>query len=113
MKRQFIIPIAFFALAIIMGVCSCDDRTTKEKADHAKQRDEGYYKGVVAYEIKYVYDPRTDICYAITQEQHGHGLYRTMTVVPYEKVKDQALVVEYKGMDAEYWERFHKRNSTE
>lgn len=38
----------------------------------------------------YVYDERYDICYAITSPTTQ---YRTITVVPYENVKDVALMI--------------------
>ena len=45
---------------------------------------------LIACSTYYVYDERYDICYAITSPTTQ---YRTITVVPYEKVKDVALMI--------------------
>jgi len=113
-KKKLIAWVIAFVLGMIVAILSgCDDRTTKEKEDHRRTRTENAYKELVAYNIHYVYDPRTDLCFAITQQQRGHAAWRTMTVVPYERVKDRALVIEYIGKSAEEWEEVNKKKRIE
>ena len=44
-------------------------------------------------DIHYFYDPEVDICYAIVVHQDSYRKAVGLTVVPYEKVKDRAIVI--------------------
>lgn len=100
------------ALPMSAGLAGCKPKEEakqkiRQKELSNRQYRENYYKRIVANSIWYVYDPKVEICYAITEIQGTSMAIRTMTVVPYEKVKKYALVIEYDGMSGEDWKRHH------
>lgn len=91
------------AIALILSLGSCDSReeTFKKRAITRLERD----KSMVANHITYIYDPKVDICYAVLWAGSREGL---LTVVPYEKVKEYAHVIEYGCWDEENWEAYRR-----
>ena len=76
-------------VVVIFTVNSCF-----EQHDKSMVRNRNYKRDTACWLIArgtwYVYDERYDICYAITSPTTQ---YRTITVVPYENVKDVALMI--------------------
>jgi hypothetical protein len=113
-KTKVTVAILMIIASIFLFCCAgCESEAHEEKrVEVARKRSEYKYKNLVANCIWYVYDPKVNICYAITEVQGTGMAARTMTVVPYEKVKKYALVVEYERHDEGYWPELKWKNSS-
>lgn len=83
------------AVAIIIIVLSIPlFKGCMKQHDKSMVRNRNYERDMACWLIArgtwYVYDERYEICYAITSPTTQ---YRTITVVPYENVKDVALMI--------------------
>ncbi len=83
--------ICFFFVA-----CEGDEESSQKRASNTLEKNKHRIST-----LTYIYDPKVDICYAIS----SFG-YRQITTVPYEKVKEYAYVIEYGGWDEKNWEAY-------